>query len=73
MSQPFDRKILDESYEAELVVKRTRITKTANGNGYFDDPAVTSKGELASVKITSTTLTGLQLKIKQHTDLLEDE
>lgn len=71
--RPFERQILDESYEAEIVVKRTRISKTANERGFFDNPADTSKGVLAEVKIVSTSLEGLQAKIKQHVDLLEDE
>jgi len=71
--QPNEMQVLDSTYSATLTVRRSRTTRKANANGYFDAPPLTSDGELACLKITSTTLEGLGLKIKQHTDLLEDE
>lgn len=71
--KPFDKVILDETYEATIVVKRSRLTKTANANGYFDDGSVPTSGVLAEIKVHSASLVGLQNKIKQHTDLIEDE
>lgn len=65
--------VLDATYHATLVVNRARTTRKANERGYFDAPPLTSNGELASLKLTSMTLEGLVLKIKQHVDLLEDE
>lgn len=72
-ARPNEIKVWDTTYSAEVIVKRSRTTQKANDRGFFDEPSITSSGELASVKVTSTTLEGLVLKIKQHADLLEDE
>jgi hypothetical protein len=66
-------KVWDSTYSAEIRVTRSRTTQKANGNGYFDDPPQTSSGELAMIKVTSTTLQGLVFKIHQHADLVTDE
>lgn len=63
----------DETFSATLIVNRARTTRKANDGGYFDAPPVYSNGQLAKVELTATTLVNLQLKIKQHVDLLEDE
>lgn len=70
---PGEVKVLDSTYTAEVVVKRHRTTEQANERGFFDGLPTTTAGELASIKVTSKTLEGLVLKIKQHADLLEDE
>ncbi len=69
---PGEVRVLDETFRAELVIKRTRVSKKANENGYFDDPATTSAGELATLTLHSTSLEGLQAKIKAHVDLVEE-
>jgi hypothetical protein len=73
MAQPFEKNVIEEGYEAFVTVKRRRVTKTANGNGYFDDPAEQSERVLLDIKLTGGSLDSIALKIKQHTDLVEDE
>lgn len=65
--------VLDSTYTAVIIVARSRTKRTADGGGYFNSPPETSSGEMANIKIHATSLTNLALKIKQHTDLLEDE
>lgn len=73
MPQPFQIAVLEEEYEAFVTIKRKRVTKKANGNGYFDDPAKDDSRLMVDLKLTSTSLEGIKLKIKQHIDLTEDE
>lgn len=73
MARPHEKNVLEEGYEAFVTVKRRRVTKTANGNGYFDDPAEQSERVLMDIKLSAGSLESITLKIKQHTDLLEDE
>jgi hypothetical protein len=70
--RPHERKVIDESFEASLVIKRSRITKTANDGGYFDNPAETSLGILTEVKLATSDLETLKLRIKQHVDLVDE-
>lgn len=70
---PNEVRVLDSTYQATIQVERSRTTRKANARGYFDDSPQSSAGQLAQVVVTSTTLEGLVLKIKQHADLLTDD
>lgn len=70
---PNESKVLDSTYSAEVVIRRVRTVERANERGYFDEPPVKNADELTTLKLTSTTLEGIVLKIKQHVDLVEDE
>ena len=69
---PNEVRVIDSTYTAVIIVNRSRTTCKANERGYFEAPQQTSAGQLAKIEVSSTTLEGLALKIKQHTDLLED-
>lgn len=71
--QPNEVRVLDSTYKATVKVERSRTTRKANERGYFDNPPQSSAGQLAEIVVTSSTLEGLVLKVKQHADLLTDE
>lgn len=73
MPSPFEVKVVEESYEAYVTIKRHRVIARANANGYFDDPEKAEDRLLVDIKLSSTSLEGIVLKIKQHSDLVEDE
>lgn len=72
MARPHEKNVIEEGYEAFVTIKRRRVTKTANGNGYFDDPAEQTERILLDAKLTADSLESIALKVKQHTDLVED-
>jgi hypothetical protein len=69
---PNEIKILDESFDALVIINRSRVALKANANGYFDDPAQSSKGILTKVEIAASDLETLKLRIKQHVDLVDE-
>lgn len=69
---PGEIKVIEESFDAVVIINRSRITLKANGNGYFDDPAVPSKGILTKVELAASDLETLKLRIKQHVDLVDE-
>lgn len=72
MGQPNEVTVVEAGYEAFLTIKRRRVIKTANSRGYYDDPAQQSERVLLDVKLTADSLESITLKVKQHTDLVED-
>lgn len=71
--QPFEKKVVDERWEATISVKGAKHIRIANEQGYFDAQPVFKDNKLAELNVSADTLEKLKLRIHAHVELLEED